>query len=415
MASQINQTATEEVDYLENGTARPALSGKSKQGSLVKEMTGFTPLMLAVASGDHNLDCVKLLLGAKADYNICDSKKNGLLHIAAIYQRNKILEYLLKNLQIDIFARNKAGDTALTICESSNNSKGVELFKELESQYDKSGNTAQSLLNELENEEEQSEAQQRKRKEKKWRNKINKLAKQLNLTPEEVEEKLRKEEEERARKEEQERLDAIRREKEEEIAEQKRREEIRRENERLRAQQAAEEEAERRREREAARQRAAEEAEQRRLTQEAQKQIRLEKQARERERERKQREQQAAKADLRKPKESGAQERHDGMVTPGGPGEPAQLSKESKPYTPRGDKPSARERTPVNRDRKQGGQSQRRGEASKSRDRREEGANMLSNEEPVQQSGIQGLSGEMALNAGISKKSQQRLKKKLEQ
>jgi len=79
-------------------------------------MTGYTPLMLAVASGDHNLDCVKLLLGAKADYNKVDFKNNTILHIAAIYGNNRILDYLMKNLQIDIFARNKDGDTAMSIC-----------------------------------------------------------------------------------------------------------------------------------------------------------------------------------------------------------------------------------------------------------------------------------------------------------
>ena len=84
---------------------------------MVKEMTGFTPLMLAVASGDQNLECVKLLLGAKADYKKQDPKNNSILHIAAIYENNKILEYLMKNLEVDIFARNKNGDTAMTICE----------------------------------------------------------------------------------------------------------------------------------------------------------------------------------------------------------------------------------------------------------------------------------------------------------
>lgn len=60
---------------------------------------------------------------------------------------------------------------------------------------------ADSLLNELTREEEQTENEKAKRKQKKWRNKINKLAKQLNISTEEVEEKLKKEEEEKLKKE----------------------------------------------------------------------------------------------------------------------------------------------------------------------------------------------------------------------
>lgn len=48
-------------------------------------MTGFTPLMLAVASGGHNIESVDILIRVKADQTITDSNGNTLLHIAAIY------------------------------------------------------------------------------------------------------------------------------------------------------------------------------------------------------------------------------------------------------------------------------------------------------------------------------------------
>jgi ankyrin repeat protein len=143
---------------------------------MVKEMTGYTPLMLAVASGDHNLDCVKLLLTHKADYKKVDFKNNTVLHIAALNGNNTILEYLVKNLEIDVFARNKDGETALTICEKTKNSKGIELFSDMKS-YDNTEKQAQALMQELEAEDEQTEEQKAKKKQKKWRNKINKLAK----------------------------------------------------------------------------------------------------------------------------------------------------------------------------------------------------------------------------------------------
>jgi transcriptional regulator with PAS, ATPase and Fis domain len=53
---------------------------------------------------------------------------------------------------------------------------------------------AEDLLNQLDKEEEQDEKAKAQRKLKKYRNKINKLAKQLNISPEEVEDRLKKEE-----------------------------------------------------------------------------------------------------------------------------------------------------------------------------------------------------------------------------
>ena len=72
--------------------------------------------MLAVAGGDQNLECVRLLLQSKANPSLTDSYGNTLLHIAAIYGSNDILKYLVQNLrQISIFERNNAGETALSI------------------------------------------------------------------------------------------------------------------------------------------------------------------------------------------------------------------------------------------------------------------------------------------------------------
>jgi ankyrin repeat protein len=45
-----------------------------------------------------------------------DDLGNNLLHIAAIYGNNTILEYFIKNLKIEIFSRNIKGETALSIC-----------------------------------------------------------------------------------------------------------------------------------------------------------------------------------------------------------------------------------------------------------------------------------------------------------
>jgi len=43
------------------------------KGPLVKEFHGYTPLLLAIAGGDRNLDCVKALLDAKVETTLKDS------------------------------------------------------------------------------------------------------------------------------------------------------------------------------------------------------------------------------------------------------------------------------------------------------------------------------------------------------
>ena len=69
----------------------------------VREFSKYTPLMLAVAGGDHNLDCVKALLNKGVDYKCEDDNGNTVLHIAALNGCNQILDFLAKNLKIELF------------------------------------------------------------------------------------------------------------------------------------------------------------------------------------------------------------------------------------------------------------------------------------------------------------------------
>ena len=81
--------------------------------------------MLAVAGGGQNLECVRLLLNAKADVSITDAYGNSLLHIAAIYQNNEVLEYLLANNNtLNVFERNQKGETPLSIVQERKDDKG---------------------------------------------------------------------------------------------------------------------------------------------------------------------------------------------------------------------------------------------------------------------------------------------------
>lgn len=90
------------------------VDSKSKiPGAFTKEFAGYTPLMLAIARDDENLDAVKTLLQHGANFDVKDTFGNSVIHIAAMNGNNKILDYLTKNLKIDMFSRNKKGESAL--------------------------------------------------------------------------------------------------------------------------------------------------------------------------------------------------------------------------------------------------------------------------------------------------------------
>ena len=110
--------------------------------------------MLAVAGTDSNLECVKLLLQKGANYKVEDEYGNNLHHIAAINGNNQILDYLAKNLKIELFSRNEKGDTPLSICQQMKNQKGIEILQQYKDDYDKSKTFAENLLDELEHEDE---------------------------------------------------------------------------------------------------------------------------------------------------------------------------------------------------------------------------------------------------------------------
>ena len=117
-----------------------------------------------------------------------------MLHVAALYGNNKILDYLAKNLKLDLFARNSKGETALNICHTTKNAAGIALLGVLQQTCDASKGTADSLLSELDREEEQAEKPHAQRTQKKWRTKINRLAKAEGITPAQVEARLEQEE-----------------------------------------------------------------------------------------------------------------------------------------------------------------------------------------------------------------------------
>jgi len=70
----------------------------SKSTSYQREFLKYTPLMLTIAGGDQNLDCMRLLLQQGANFQCKDLTGNSILHIAAMNSCNKMLDYIAKNL-----------------------------------------------------------------------------------------------------------------------------------------------------------------------------------------------------------------------------------------------------------------------------------------------------------------------------
>ena len=92
----LNLAATEKQDF-------------SQKGQFVREYTGYTPLMLAVAGGGQNLECVKLLVASKADTQVQDTVGNNIFHIAVTHGNNDCLDYLINKLpssSVNILDRN---------------------------------------------------------------------------------------------------------------------------------------------------------------------------------------------------------------------------------------------------------------------------------------------------------------------
>jgi len=126
---KVNFEALERADVPFPFVKTESLLSSQGGSAFQKEYFGYTPLMLAAAGGDSNVDIVKALLNAKADFKKTDEFGNSILHIAAINSNNKIMDFIAKEGKIDIFGRNKDGETALSICQSNKNQKGVNLYE----------------------------------------------------------------------------------------------------------------------------------------------------------------------------------------------------------------------------------------------------------------------------------------------
>ena len=128
-AEHINDKATETKDACQ-----------SKCCTFKPEYTGYTPLMLAVVSPNCDLECIKTLLSNKADYSTIEKTTgNNILHLCAERcPSDKVFEYLFKNLKIDLFQRNAAGETPLSICQNLKKANRIKIAEEVQAIFDNS-------------------------------------------------------------------------------------------------------------------------------------------------------------------------------------------------------------------------------------------------------------------------------------
>lgn len=119
----INFPATEKQDF-------------SQKGTMTKEFTGYTPLMLSVAGGGQNIECTKLLVSKGADVTVKDQFGNTLLHIAAIYGNNEAIDFFYINShKLNVFERNHNGETPLSIAQEKKDQRAMSLLEQYAQKY----------------------------------------------------------------------------------------------------------------------------------------------------------------------------------------------------------------------------------------------------------------------------------------
>lgn len=73
-----------------------------------------------------------------------------MIHLAALYcTNNEIFNYIVKNVNLDLFARNKQGETLASIVKQGNDKERHSSVDQLLSSKDKSKQEADLLLKEL--------------------------------------------------------------------------------------------------------------------------------------------------------------------------------------------------------------------------------------------------------------------------
>lgn len=95
--------------------------GIATTGTFQKEVSGATPLMLAIIAGDQNLETVKWLIEeVECKTNVTDWQDNTILHLAVRYNCSSTVSYLICTNIVDPFKRNAEGESAVSMAQAMN-------------------------------------------------------------------------------------------------------------------------------------------------------------------------------------------------------------------------------------------------------------------------------------------------------
>ena len=169
---------------------------QSKGGPFKPELNQFTPLQLAMVSPHPSVQVVRTLFGREANHFVKQaSTGSNIMHLVAQHtSNNEVLEYVVKNSKANIFERNNAGDTPLTICQSMGNAEGSKIIEECQEVNDDTAKKTDELLSELMGEEDKNERARQRKKEKKHRSKLQKLAEKHGCSIEQLEQVFKEQE-----------------------------------------------------------------------------------------------------------------------------------------------------------------------------------------------------------------------------
>jgi hypothetical protein len=139
-----------------------------KQFSMTKDFSDFTPAHLTISSEfnsqDDSIEIIKILMKYKADFNTIDFNKNNILHLAARFNKLRIVKFILEELgsfKHMLNELNKEGQTPVAIAQTLNHN---DILNYLENSVSSKTNIDDELLELI---EENSNKNKKKKKGKK--------------------------------------------------------------------------------------------------------------------------------------------------------------------------------------------------------------------------------------------------------
>jgi len=122
------------VDIEFKAEEKPSIEGRA----LRKEVTGYTPLMLAIMRGDSNLMIIKYLVDTlKCNVKAKDNFGNTVVHLAVKYGCEEIVKYFVKEKKMEAFDRNFEGKAAVITAREKGFVNIESIFTQLDGSADK--------------------------------------------------------------------------------------------------------------------------------------------------------------------------------------------------------------------------------------------------------------------------------------